>query len=116
MENKITSLRLPSYKVANKIDQTNILVEFILILKKIKLSKTEKQVLSHFMIEGYSEISKEQILNDKLLHSVNSLANTLTSFRKHGILTKEKFKEVLAPDFRIPITEKININITLDNS
>lgn len=116
MQNKITSLKIPSYKVSNKIEQTLLLVEFILILKKIKLSKTEKQVLSHFMIEGYSEISKEQILTDKLLHSTSSLANTLTVFRKQGILTKEKFRETLSPDFKIPITEKININITLDNS
>lgn len=116
MENKITSLKIPLYKVGNKIELTHILLDFILILKKIRLSKTDKQVLVHFMIEGYSEISKEQIINDKLLHSRQALNNTLTSFRKQNIIVKEKFKEVLSPDFRIPITDKININITLDNS
>jgi len=116
MENKIASLRISSYKTANKIELAQILLDFILILKKIKLSKTEKLVLSYFMVEGYSEISKEQVLTDKILHSQSSLANTLTVFRKQGILVKEKFKECLAPDFRIPLTEKVNINITLDNS
>lgn len=116
MENKITSLKIPSYKVGNKIELSQLLVEFICILKKIKLSKTEQQVLAHFMVEGYSEISKEQILTGKLLHTKSSLANTLTSFRKNGILTKVKFKEALAPDFAIPLTDKININITIDNT
>ena len=116
MENKITSLKIPSYKVGNKLELAAVLVDFILLLKKIKLSKTEKQMLCHFMIEGYSEISKEQILKDKLLHSPKSLANTLTVFRKQGILIKEKFREVLSPDYRIPLTDKVNINITLDNS
>lgn len=116
MDNKITSLKIPSYKVGNKIELTQILLDFILTLKKIKLSKTEKQVLVHFMVEGYSEIAKEQIINDKLLHSRQALNNILTGFRKQNILVKEKFKEVLSPDFKFPLTSKININITLDNS
>ena len=95
---------------------TLLLLEIICLFKKIKLSRTEMQVLAHFMIEGYSTVSKEQILQGKLLNTKSSLANTLTAFRKQGIIVKEKFKEVLAPDFRIPLTEKININITLDNS
>ena len=113
---KIPSLRIPIYKVANKLELAHILVEFICILKKIKLSKTELQVLSHFMVEGYSEISKEQIISGKLLHTKSSLANTLTTFRKNGILKKEHFKEVLSPDFRVPLSSKVNINVTLDNS
>ena len=116
MKEDIVSLKIPSYKVGNKIEQTQILVEIICALKKIKLSRTEIQVLSHFMIEGYSEISKEQILQQKLLHSKSSLSNTLTDFRKSGILVKENFKEVLSSDFRIPLKSKININVTLDNS
>ena len=90
MENRIATLKIPSYKVENKIDQTQLLVDIILLLKRIKLSKTEKQVLAHFMMEGYSEISKEQILKDKLLYSKKSLDNTLTMFRKQGIRDLKK--------------------------
>jgi len=115
-KNKITSIKIDSYKVNNTIELVEVLIQFICILKKIKLSKTEIQVLSHFMIEGYSEIAKEQILEMKILHSKYALRNILTNFRKQGILTKERFREVLSADFRIPLTQKVNINITLDNN
>jgi len=116
MENKITALKIDSFKVNSRLEMSNLLVQFICILKKIKLSKMEILVLGYFMVEGYNQITKEYIIDSKLLANKQSLANTLTTFRKNGILIMEKFTEVLAPDYRYPITEKINLNITLDNS
>ncbi len=112
----ITQLKIPSYKVSNKNNLAILLVKFICILKSIKLSDTEIIVLAYFMVEGYNQVTKEQIVTSKLLKNKASLANTLTTFRKNGIFTREHFKEVLAPDFRYPITDKIRIDITLDNS
>lgn len=117
-KSKITVLKT-TYKVSSKIEQTVILLRFIMLLKKIKLSDTNILVLAHFMTEGYNEVTKEQVVNMKLVKNKASLANCLTSFRDKSILIKEKnfpFNEVLDSDFKYPITEKININITLDNS
>tara|TARA_R110000868_G_scaffold1729_4_gene13900 strand:+ start:4630 stop:4980 length:351 start_codon:yes stop_codon:yes gene_type:complete len=116
MANQVTVLKVPSYKMKNKPAMARVLVDFICILKNIRMSETEAMVLSHFMVEGYSQITKEQIISGKLLKNKSSLANTLTVFRKNGILVKESFREVLAPDFRYPISDKIKIDITLDNS
>ena len=114
--NKITLLKIPQYKVSNKIEMIEMVVDVILILKKLKLSKGEKQVLCHFILEGYSEISKEQVVSSKILHTKNALNNTLTTFRKQGILVKEKFKEVLSPDFRFPISNLIKVEVMFDNN
>ena len=112
----ITSLKIPSYKVSNKPDMARLLIGVICLLKKIRLSDTQEMVLAHFMTEGYNTVSKEQVVEAKLLKTQASLNNTLMAFRNHGILVRENFKEVLSPDFRFPIAEKININITLDNT
>lgn len=114
--NKIAILKLSSFKVESKMHSAIILIDFICGLKNIKLSKTEKYVLAHFMCEGYNQITKEQVVDGKLLKNKNSLANTLTIFRRAGILKRDEFKEVLANDFLIPITDKIKIDVTLDNT
>ena len=116
MSDKITSLKIGSYKISNRVEMVKTMIDFICILKKARLSETEKLVLSYFMTEGYNMMVKEHIIEMGVLKNKQSLGNILTIFRKNGILIKEKFTEILAPDFRFPITPKININITLDNT
>jgi len=116
LKDKITVIKIPSFKVERKLHAASIIVEFICSLKSISLSKTEICVLAHFMCEGYNEISREQVIDGKLLKNKNTLANMLTVFRKHGILKKDGYKEHLSVDFSYPITDKIKFEIMLDNT
>lgn len=117
MDNKIAVLKIPSYKIENRADSAIIVIKLLCILKGIKLSNVETYTLAHFMCEGYNQITKEQLVEGKLLKDIQALANVLSSLRKNGILTKNlNRKEVLTPDFNFPITEKIKIDIMLDNS
>lgn len=114
--NQIAVLKISNFKVDTKTETAAIIIDFICRLKGIKLSRTEVYVLAHFMCEGYNQVTREQIISGGLLKNNQSLANTLSTLRKQGVIVKDKYKEVIAPDFRIPITDKIKIDIMLDNT
>lgn len=115
-QTKIALLKISSFKVSSKAELAAVLVDFLCRLKGIKLSRTEVYVLSHFMCEGYNQVTKEQIISGGLLKNSQSLSNTLTTLRKQGVIIKDGYKEAIAPDFRIPITDKVKIDIMLDNT
>ena len=115
-QNNITSIRISPFKVASKQALAETLVKFVCILKEIKLSKTEVYVLGHFLCEGYNEITKEKLLQTKILKDKYALSNLLSIFRKHGILKKEGFKEFIAGDFNYVITDKLIFSVMLDNT
>lgn len=116
MDNKIAVLKISSLKVDTKIELASILIDILCRLKSLKLSRTEVFVLAHFMCEGYNQVTKDQIITGGLLKNTQSLANTLSSFRRQGIILKQGYNEILASDFRIPITDKVKIDIMLDNT
>ena len=117
MENKTAVMSIPVQKLENKVDMAKFVIEILCLIKGISLSKNEKIALSYFMTEGYSTVIKEQLINTKLTKNKNSLANILTSLRKHGIIVKEKsfpFRESLAPAFKFELPEILKIIVTLD--
>ncbi len=114
--NKITSIRISPFKVGTKQDIAETLVRFICVLKDIKLSKIEIYVLALFLCEGYNEISKEKLLQTKILKNRFALSNKLSIFRRQGIIKQEGFKEVIAEDFNYPITDKLLFSVMLDNT
>lgn len=107
-------MRIPSYKLSNKSEMNKFLVNLVCLLKGISLSETEKLVLVHFIMEGYNEVTKEQIVTGKLLKNKSSLANVLTTLRKNKILIRDNFKEVIDPSFRFPENNKMIIDITVE--
>lgn len=117
--NNIPVLQIPLQKLDNKLDMSRFIIDVLCLIKGISLSKNELIALSYFMTEGYTDVIKEQLITTKLTKNKNSLANILTSLRKHGIIVKEKsfpFNESLAPAFRFQIPETLKIQITLDRT
>lgn len=117
--NNIPVLQIPTQKLDNKLDMAKFVIDFLCLVKGISLSKNEAIALSYFMTEGYSDVIKEQLITTKLTKNKNSLANILTTLRKHGIIVKERnfpFNESLAPAFKFQVPDKLKIEITLDRT
>ena len=114
--NKIAAIKIPQVKVSSRQAIAEILIRYICILKEIKLSKTELYVLGFFLCEGYSQISKEKLLDTKVMKDRFALSNILSRFRKQGILKNEGFKEFIAVDFNYTITDKLIFSVMLDNT
>lgn len=105
-------------KTQNKIDQIKKSVKIIAILNDIKLSETEVIIITQFILEGFNKVSREEILNQKIVKNYNNLANIISSLRAKGLIIKKQFKEELCDDF-LKLKEshdKLGLLIQLDNS
>lgn len=100
-------------KVNNTFDMTVFAANIIAFSKKLTLSKTEIHALSHFIINGLSQKSKEDLVNNKLLSSKHATANLISSFRKYGIIVKHPFGEKLADDFCFNVSDYEMLKISL---
>lgn len=105
-------------KTYNKIDQIKRSVKIISILNNIKIGDTEAVVLTHFILEGFNKITREAIINQKIVKNTANLANIISSLRNKGIIIKEGFKEDLSKDFKALRTssDKLALLLQLDNS
>ena len=89
--------------VSNTIDMTKLLVKYILLSISIKLSETDTHALTIFIVQGYSEFTKEKLIETRFLKNKSMLANLLTKLRNTGILVKGTMGEELSKDFNIPV-------------
>ena len=105
-------------KTSNKIDQIKKSVKIISILNNVKIGDTEAIVLTHFILEGFNKITREAIINQKIVKNTANLANVITSLRNKGIIIKSGFKEDLSKDY-IALrgsSDKLALLLQLDNS
>ena len=65
-------------------DMTKLLVKIIAITKNLSLSDTELHALTFFIVNGYSKITREELISSKILKNKNSVSNLVHSFRKIG--------------------------------
>jgi hypothetical protein len=86
-------------KTQSKIDQVRKSVKIIAILNNLKISDTEAIIITHFILEGFNKVSREDIIKQKLLKSPNDLSNRISVLRSKGVFVKNKFKEELSQDF-----------------
>lgn len=115
----MSTLKIPVIKLDNEIDEAKFIIDILCMIKNISLSKGEKLALAYFMVEGYTDAVKDRLIVTRLTKNKQSLANILTTLRKHGIIIKERafpFNESLAPAFKFKIPEILNIHITLDRT
>lgn len=105
-------------KTQNKIDQIKKSVKIISILNGLKISDTEAMIITHFILEGFNKVSREEIIKQKLVKSYHDLANRISSLRAKGYFVKNKFKEELAPDFQSlkDCQDKLVLMMYLNNS
>ena len=74
-------------KVSNKLEQLQKYIKIVAVSKDILLSNTEVILISHFMLEGYNDVSKQSILEQKVITSYNNLHNILNKLRGKAIVT-----------------------------
>lgn len=85
-------------KTQNKLDQIKKSVKIISILNGLKVNDIEAIILTHFILEGFNKVSREEILKQKLVKSYNDLANRISGLRAKGLIVKNGFKEELSQD------------------
>lgn len=105
-------------KTQNKIDQVKKAIKILAILNDIKISETESVILTEFILEGFNKVSRESILEHKLVKNYNNLANIISSLRGKGLIVKNGFKEDLSADLLSlrNCNDKLGLLLSLDNS
>lgn len=95
-------LSINDIKISNSFDMVKLVIKLIATTKMLKLSETELHVLTHFVTNGYSKMTRESLIEAKLLKNKESVSNIIYAFRKYGIIVKNNLGEELHQDFKIP--------------
>lgn len=105
-------------KTKSHIDQVKKAVKIMCLLNNTTISDTESVILTHFVLEGFNKVSRDEILEQKLVKNYNNLANIISSLRKRGLIVKEGFREDLSSDLSClrNCTDKLVLMLMLDNS
>ena len=98
-------IKINDIAAKNTFDMVKLVVKIITVSKDLSLSETELHALTYFVINGYSKISRENLIITKLLKTKNAVANLVHSFRKYGIIVKNSFGEELNGDFNLPLSD-----------
>lgn len=94
-------IKINDIKTSNSFDLTKLVVRIIAVSKEFKLSETELYTIAYFLQNGYTKLSKENLVTDKVFKNHQQVSNLMTSFRKKGILIKTATGEDLHTDFKI---------------
>lgn len=95
-----------------------ILISVMCLLNAIHLSKTETQVMAHYLAFGLKASTDDLLIKSKIVSDISGLRNTKTRLKKLGFLkrTKELYKSYelnLSSDFKPGDT--VTLLIKLDN-
>lgn len=102
-------------KTNSRIEQAKLIVSIVTLLKGIKLSNTEILVLSHFLMEGYNQVTKEIIVNNGILKNMLVLGNLISRLRKSGLIVHNNFREELCIELNMKLDDVVLLKILLDN-
>jgi hypothetical protein len=102
-------------KTNSSFDMIKLAIRIISITKGLSLSETELHALAHFAINGFTKVSREELINSKLLKNYNAEANLVSRFRKYGIIVKSHLREDLSSDYKIynPDLEAIKLEMLI---
>jgi hypothetical protein len=112
---KGVKVNIDNVNVSNSFEMVKTLLRVVCITKSLFLSETELHALTYFVINGYSKISRENLVTTKLLKNKSSVANLVHDFRKYGVIVKNSMGEELNPDFNVNVAEMdaVKIEMTL---
>lgn len=98
-----------SKEVSNNLDKNKFYVQLVTLIKGLQLSNTDLLVLSHFVTNGYNKFSKEQIIENQLIKNNSIMANTISKFRKMGLIVKNGHSEQLCGELNVTLGKDINL-------
>jgi hypothetical protein len=102
---KGVKVQVNDINVKNNFDMVRLILKIISVTKSLHLSETELYALTYFVINGYSKVSREDLITNKLLKNKSSVNNLVHEFRKYGIIVKNAMGEQISSDFNIPVTD-----------
>lgn len=98
-------VKVDDVNVKNNFDMTKLVVKIISITKNLHLSETELHALTYFVVNGYSKITREHLVTNKLLKNKNAVNNLVHAFRKYGVIVKNTMGEEIQSDFNLPMND-----------
>ena len=98
-------VKIDDIKTNNSFDLTKLVIKIVAITKSLTLSETELHALTYFVTHGYSKITREELINTKILKNKNAVSNLVHSFRKYGIIVKNNYGEEIQQDFNLPLQD-----------
>lgn len=98
-------VRVDDVNVKNNFDMTKLIIKIISVTKNLHLSETELHALTYFVVNGYSKVSRENLVNTKLLKNKNAVNNLVHAFRKYGVIVKNTMGEEVHSDFNLPMND-----------
>jgi len=106
-------------KTNHKTEQIETLISILCLLDGIKLSKTDKLVLSYFVVYGLKEPTEKLLISSGVVKTLDDLRNRKTKLTKLGFLKRTKglyksYELNLSKDFKLD--SNIRLYIKLDNS
>ena len=98
-------VKIDDINTKNSFDLARLVVKLISVTKSLTLSETELHALTYLVTHGYSKITREELINLKILKNKQSVANLVHTFRKYGIIIKNNFGEEIHGDFNLPLND-----------
>jgi len=95
-------IHIDDVKSGSSFEMTRLIVRILCLSKGLNLSETELYVLTFFIVNGYNLVSREKLIEQKLVKNKQCVANHISQFRKLGIIVKNAYGEYLNEDFNIP--------------
>lgn len=95
------------------LDLAKLFIKITLLLKGIKLSNTEELIIAYFLSNGYNKVTREKIVEAKLVKNAQSLSNTISRFRKIGLIIQDGAYEKMCKEFDGLIDGFVGLKIIL---
>lgn len=102
-------------KTTSKIELAKKIISIYCLLSGIKLSETEIATICYFIVYGYSNETKDLIINSKIISGRDSLDNIVSKLRKLGLIIGKGNKTSLNPQIAYNLTPVMGLFIKLDN-
>lgn len=104
-------------KTSSKVEQIKTIIKVFCLLSDIKLSDTEVTTFAYFIVYGISQKTNELIIQSKILKSLSSLKNTMSKFRKTGLLLKnDREEDIVTSQINVQPSETVGVFIKIDNN
>lgn len=90
-------------------ETTRMYVNIICLTRGIKITPNESLILTHFISEGFTQHSKDKLVETKLIANKQCLSNIINKFRSLGLVVKEGHSESLHRDLDVTLARDLNV-------
>lgn len=104
-------------KTGDKIEQIQLLIEIYLLLKDVKITKSEKTILAYFCHYGISSKTEKLLYETKIIESNYTYKNIISKFNKLQFIERSgKGKYFICDNVLNSIEDKFALLVKIDNT